>query len=273
MVVEMDIEMKIRKIVLAVALLTLLTPTLASTRETAPVALNEQFQYRWQLRNFMGNLAGLFHPAEELERWERHLGDLAAQRPFRDVLCRLDEAPNHDRTLRIAGKPIVDVSDPAVGTVVRHHLGDRLVDVRQELTMVTPVELTESGDPMPVGAKRPQPVADRDRSDAVTEHDEWSGWDEGAADDRVGRKRDRLARLLRVASILYSKGGTEAGVPVDEIARLTGMTTRTVYRDIRALEDELDVVDVVDGHTGDVARRRPVPPAVRPESFDDRPTA
>ncbi|MCE3249286.1 MAG: putative protein y4lL [Geminicoccaceae bacterium] len=53
-------------------------------------------------------LAGLFHPAEELERWERHLGDLAAQRPFRDVLCRLDEAPNHDRTLRIAGKPIVD---------------------------------------------------------------------------------------------------------------------------------------------------------------------
>ena len=75
----------------------------------------------------------------------------------------------------------------------------------------------------------------------MTEHDEWSGWDEGAADDRVGRKRDRLARLLRVASILYSKGGTEAGVPVDEIARLTGMTTRTVYRDIRALEDELDV--------------------------------
>ena len=53
-------------------------------------------------------LAGLFHPAEELERWERHLGDLGAQRPFRDVLCRLDEAPNHDRTLRIAGKPIVD---------------------------------------------------------------------------------------------------------------------------------------------------------------------
>jgi predicted DNA-binding transcriptional regulator YafY len=75
----------------------------------------------------------------------------------------------------------------------------------------------------------------------MTEHDDWSGWDEGAAEDRIGRKRDRLARLLRVASILYSKGGTEAGVPVDEIARLTGMTTRTVYRDIRALEDELDV--------------------------------
>jgi predicted DNA-binding transcriptional regulator YafY len=74
----------------------------------------------------------------------------------------------------------------------------------------------------------------------VTDRDDWSGWDEGAA-DRIGRKRDRLARLLSVASILYSKGSTDAGVPVTEIARLTGMTTRTVYRDIRALEDELDV--------------------------------
>jgi predicted DNA-binding transcriptional regulator YafY len=71
--------------------------------------------------------------------------------------------------------------------------------------------------------------------------DEWSGWDEEGAADRIGRKRDRLARLLSVASILYSKGSTDAGVPVTEIARLTGMTTRTVYRDIRALEDELDV--------------------------------
>jgi predicted DNA-binding transcriptional regulator YafY len=68
---------------------------------------------------------------------------------------------------------------------------------------------------------------------------EWSGWDE--ADDRIGRKRDRLARLLAVASILYSRGSTDAGVPVGEIARLTGMTQRTVYRDIRALEDELGV--------------------------------
>jgi proteasome accessory factor B len=74
----------------------------------------------------------------------------------------------------------------------------------------------------------------------VTEHDEWDGWDEGAV-DRAARKRDRLARLLAVASILYSKGSTEAGVPVSEIAALTGMTTRTVYRDIRALEEELDV--------------------------------
>lgn len=69
--------------------------------------------------------------------------------------------------------------------------------------------------------------------------DDWSGW--GAADDRIGRKRDRLARLLNVTSILYSRGSGEQGVAVTEIAKLTGMTTRTVYRDIRALEDELGV--------------------------------
>jgi len=55
------------------------------------------------------------------------------------------------------------------------------------------------------------------------------------------RKRDRLARLLAVASILYAKGSTEQGVPVSEIARLTNMNVRTVYRDLRALEEELAV--------------------------------
>ena len=79
--------------------------------------------------------------------------------------------------------------------------------------------------------------ADRDRDP----DDDWSGWDDGGAADRIGRKRDRLARLLNVASILYSKGSSETGVPVTEIARLTGMTTRTVYRDINALDEELGV--------------------------------
>lgn len=63
--------------------------------------------------------------------------------------------------------------------------------------------------------------------------------DEDGRDDRLSRKRDRLARLLSVASILYARGSGESGVPVSEIAGLTGMTTRTVYRDIKALEDEL----------------------------------
>ena len=56
-------------------------------------------------------------------------------------------------------------------------------------------------------------------------------------DEDIGsaRKRDRLARLLKVASILYASGSTDQGVPVSEIARLTGMNVRTVYRDLRAL--------------------------------------
>jgi len=75
----------------------------------------------------------------------------------------------------------------------------------------------------------------------MTDRDAWDGWVDEGSDDRIGRKRDRLARLLSVASILYSKGSGDAGVAVSEIARLTGMTTRTVYRDIRALEEELAV--------------------------------
>jgi predicted DNA-binding transcriptional regulator YafY len=68
---------------------------------------------------------------------------------------------------------------------------------------------------------------------------DWGAWGEDARDDRLSRKRDRLARLLSVASILYARGSGDSGVPVAEIAGLTGMTTRTVYRDIKALEEEL----------------------------------
>jgi proteasome accessory factor B len=66
-------------------------------------------------------------------------------------------------------------------------------------------------------------------------------WTDEGRDDRWARKRDRLARLLSVASILYSRGSGENGVAVSEIAELTGMTTRTIYRDIRALDEELGV--------------------------------
>ncbi|MFN2484113.1 MAG: helix-turn-helix transcriptional regulator [Candidatus Limnocylindria bacterium] len=56
------------------------------------------------------------------------------------------------------------------------------------------------------------------------------------------RKRDRLARLLSVVSILYTAAERDdEGVAAIEIARLTGMNVRTVYRDLRALEEELDV--------------------------------
>jgi proteasome accessory factor B len=55
--------------------------------------------------------------------------------------------------------------------------------------------------------------------------------------DRAEAKRDRLARLLSVLGVLQGSG--EAGIRPDEIARRTGMSKRTVYRDLRALESEL----------------------------------
>lgn len=59
--------------------------------------------------------------------------------------------------------------------------------------------------------------------------------------DRLSRKRDRLARMLQVASILYTRGSGEQGVAATEIAALTNVNVRTVYRDLKALEDELDL--------------------------------
>ena len=55
--------------------------------------------------------------------------------------------------------------------------------------------------------------------------------------DRAEAKRDRLARLLSVLGVLQASG--EAGIRPEEIARRTGMSKRTVYRDLRALESEL----------------------------------
>ena len=60
----------IRKIALTGALLALLTPSLGAAPGEASagsvpgsaIALDEQFQYRWQLKNFVGAVAGLFLP-------------------------------------------------------------------------------------------------------------------------------------------------------------------------------------------------------------------
>jgi proteasome accessory factor B len=55
--------------------------------------------------------------------------------------------------------------------------------------------------------------------------------------ERIEGKRDRLARLLAVLRVLHGHG--EAGVTPKEIARRTGMSTRTVYRDLDALQNEM----------------------------------
>lgn len=57
-------------------------------------------------------------------------------------------------------------------------------------------------------------------------------------DDRTFEKRDRLARLLRVVAVLR---GHPQGIRPAEIARRVGVTTRTVYRDLRALETDVGV--------------------------------
>ena len=61
--------------------------------------------------------------------------------------------------------------------------------------------------------------------------------DEFEPEERFG-KRDRLARMLRVVSVLR---GHPEGIRPAEIARRTGVATRTVYRDLRALEEEVGV--------------------------------
>lgn len=57
--------------------------------------------------------------------------------------------------------------------------------------------------------------------------------------ERLEGKRDRLARLLSVLRVLHAHG--EAGVTPREVARRTGMSPRTVYRDLSALQNEMQV--------------------------------
>jgi predicted DNA-binding transcriptional regulator YafY len=62
-------------------------------------------------------------------------------------------------------------------------------------------------------------------------------WDDLPGDDRA--KRDRTARLLTVVSVLRANG--ERGVTPDEIAKRTGISRRTVYRDLKAIDGELGI--------------------------------
>lgn len=55
----------------------------------------------------------------------------------------------------------------------------------------------------------------------------------------AGTKRDRTARLVRVAKVLQGAG--ERGVTPDEISRIAGVSKRTIYRDLTALEREVGI--------------------------------
>ena len=62
-------------------------------------------------------------------------------------------------------------------------------------------------------------------------------WDELPGDDRA--KRDRTARLLNVVQVLRANG--THGVTPAEIAKRTGISRRTVYRDLHAIGGELGI--------------------------------
>ncbi len=56
--------------------------------------------------------------------------------------------------------------------------------------------------------------------------------------ERAFGKRDRLARMLRVVTVLR---GHPEGIRPADIAQRVGVATRTVYRDLTALETEVGV--------------------------------
>jgi predicted DNA-binding transcriptional regulator YafY len=77
-------------------------------------------------------------------------------------------------------------------------------------------------------------------------------------DARSTGKRDRLARMLRVVAVLRAHPD---GIRPADIARKVGVATRTVYRDLHALEDEVGVaVWSDDGRWGVVAGEAFLPP-------------
>jgi proteasome accessory factor B len=66
-------------------------------------------------------------------------------------------------------------------------------------------------------------------------------------DDERGRyatKRDRLARLTRLVSILQAHPD---GIRTAEVAERVGMSVRTVYRDLKAIDEEIGVPVWADG--------------------------
>ncbi len=76
--------------------------------------------------------------------------------------------------------------------------------------------------------------------------------------DRATAKRDRLARFYRVLRALEGRG--EQGATPGDIARIAGVSRRTVYRDLRALESELGIPLWSDGGRWGVEARGLLPP-------------
>jgi predicted DNA-binding transcriptional regulator YafY len=70
------------------------------------------------------------------------------------------------------------------------------------------------------------------------------GVDDGDEIEREPAKRDRTARLMRVAGLL---AGNPDGLRPKDIAERLGMSVRNVYRDLRALESEVQLPVFAEG--------------------------
>ena len=78
--------------------------------------------------------------------------------------------------------------------------------------------------------------------------------------DRLSAKRDRTARFYRVVTVLEGRG--ERGATADEIAVAVGVSKRTIYRDLQAIDQELLIpIWQVDGRFG--LEERGLLPALR----------
>jgi len=76
--------------------------------------------------------------------------------------------------------------------------------------------------------------------------------------ERPSAKRDRAARFYRIVRFLEERG--EAGARPEEIAEAVGMSRRTVYRDLRQIDEEIGVPIWADGGRWGVEERGFLPP-------------
>lgn len=79
----------------------------------------------------------------------------------------------------------------------------------------------------------------------------------GDGGDRASAKRDRLARFYRVVRYLAAHPD---GVRPDDVAAFVGVSRRTVYRDLRALEEEIGIPTWSEGGRWGVTGEAFLPP-------------
>ena len=76
--------------------------------------------------------------------------------------------------------------------------------------------------------------------------------------ERRSAKRDRAARFYRIVRFLEERG--DAGARPDEIADAVGMSRRTVYRDLRQIDEEMGVPVWAEGGRWGVTEKGFLPP-------------